>query len=380
MNEAPKQNRRVARAIVVGWFALLFGVFFLDLVTPPQKPFEWIFGRGSKLLRNGTVCRRLDQWLVERRSFVFTRLRPVFSLGLYKLTGQVRTATGLGKEGWLYHEWELQDKGSDGRKATKQALKNLVRTRDLLKSRNIELVLAIVPNKTRIYPEYYYLSGKMPESQKTPYSQFIKDLQKEGMHALDLEELFLQARKEGKLKDLLYYTGDNHWSDTGCFLACEAITKKVRELHPEWCDRKGSRVKMSEPTFGDSCDMLYLMLGFPKGVLRERFVRDSYCLDVDADSRFTEKERLESPFILTGDSFAATRAHMGAYMEYGLQAPVLDVSKGGGKSNASLELWFEMGGLKEQRPRLMIWECWEASVLQNTLDQLEGLCEEYGKL
>ena len=93
-----------AAVLTTIWLFLIFSVFALDFLTNPVKPFEWIFGRGSRFVFNGTLARRLDQHLVQTRYFVFAKTRPLLALWIFKLTGQAQASVGIGKEGWLFHE------------------------------------------------------------------------------------------------------------------------------------------------------------------------------------------------------------------------------------------------------------------------------------
>ena len=362
------------------WLFLIFGIFTMDFFTRVKNPFEWIFGRGSRFVFNGTLARRLDQHLVQTRSFVFTKTRPFLSLWIFKLTGQAQASIGIGREGWLFHEWTLQDKGAEGETATRKGARNLLRTCDLLKRSGIEVLMVVVPNKVRIYPEFLYPSGRLPVSREPAYARWIADLRAHGVRCVDLESVFRRARVDEKLPDLLYFTGDHHWTDTGCMLACETVAREIRQMRKEWCDREPGRVKLRTSSRDPGEESLYRLLGFPPGALKDVFVRESWFVDVEPDSLFSNSDRQNSPIILNGDSYAALRLRMASYLEYQLQSPVRDISVAGGKMDVGLRKWLEGNALADKKPRILIWECWEATILQNPLDQLSTLNAEYGGL
>ncbi len=143
-----------------------------------------------------------------------------------------------GKDGWLFFTGE-DGKSLEqylGRKRyTKKELRliaeNLVTTRDYLAERGCEFVLAIAPNKERVYQEY------MPDAYGSFSScctdQLLDYLRKHtDLRVLWLED-DLKAYRQEHPEDLLYYRLDTHWNLLGGYIGARAVLKELGVTIPE---------------------------------------------------------------------------------------------------------------------------------------------------
>ena len=149
---------KVLAIICIGIIAILFVVDFAN----PHRPKPLIFcGRGCRNIWKGNVAVQIDKYLLNT-SRVFKLTRPYLAVAMYKTTGEVQSDVGVGKNGFLFHQWEIKDCGAEGVDAAKQNVRILGRCQEYLKTKGIEIWFVIVPSKIRIYPEYLYPSGKVP--------------------------------------------------------------------------------------------------------------------------------------------------------------------------------------------------------------------------
>jgi len=193
---------------------------------------------------------------------------------LLELFGVSALATVMpGRDGWFY--W-LGEEGlsldhhyrgvADFPKAYVDAtVAELVRRRDWLAARGMAYVVAVVPEKFTIYPEY--LPAWVARSvQPSPYDSVVAALQGSGIALIDLR----LALRAAKAHDRVYYKTDSHWNYNGAVVGYDAIMREVqRVLSP---DRLPHIVPPPRPTHVPGVDTysgdLIDMLGLP-GRIRE---------------------------------------------------------------------------------------------------------------
>ncbi|MDH4183050.1 MAG: hypothetical protein OEV92_02420 [Nitrospinota bacterium] len=90
---------------------------------------------------------------------------------------------------------------------------------DKLKSRGIEFLLVIAPNKGTIYPEYIP-KMRFTLQARSERERWNENLGKAGVNYLDVAPTLLEAKK----RRLLYYKGDHHWNWYGGLIVSRQIT------------------------------------------------------------------------------------------------------------------------------------------------------------
>ncbi len=109
----------------------------------------------------------------------------------------------------------------------------IVRFRDQLRNRGIELLVVPVPGKASIYPDR--LTRRVTASQvlRSPTATLLSDLQREGIATVDLFELFRSAKHEARGSsegEPLYLATDTHWTPYGARLAAEVVAQRVLQM------------------------------------------------------------------------------------------------------------------------------------------------------
>ncbi len=142
----------------------------------------------------------------------------------------------------------------------------LIRRRDWLAARGIAYVVAIVPEKFTIYPEF--LPAWVTRLQvPSPYDRVTAAMGADGrVTFIDLRP----ALRGAKARDRVYFKTDSHWNYNGAMVGYEAIMRDVQRLLPP--GRLPAIVPPQRPPYVAGVDFysgdLVGMLGLP-GRIRE---------------------------------------------------------------------------------------------------------------
>lgn len=162
-------------------------------------------------------------------------LRPAFLKLYHQLKNAINDSSSKmvvrGKEGWLFYGSEV-DAYRHISRYTEAQLATFAKTveyrRHWLKTRGIDYVIIIAPNKSTIYPEY------MPDNLHKVHADSTLDqlLNYAKQHItvpiIDLRAPLIAAKNQG----LLYYKYDTHWNLFGGNIAQYAIAHALETLYP----------------------------------------------------------------------------------------------------------------------------------------------------
>lgn len=132
----------------------------------------------------------------------------------------------VGAKDWFYLRNSLApsaeriESGAESRRQVLEAV--AARTRRL----GVHLVVLLVPDKERIYPEYAYADGQMPSPKHGLYARIIDDLKLAGIPVVDVARVMHEARPAPGPGNL-YYQRDTHWTVHGAFLAAQALRRHL---------------------------------------------------------------------------------------------------------------------------------------------------------
>ncbi|MCX7087636.1 MAG: hypothetical protein NTV00_06220 [Methylococcales bacterium] len=162
-------------------------------------------------------------------------LRPVFLWLYHQLKNAINDSSSKivihGKNDWLFYDQEIDSYRHISKYTEAQLIKfaETIEYRRLwLKSRGIDYVIIIAPNKSSIYPEYMpdYLNKIQPESALDQLLSYAK--QHINVPILDLRSNLNQAKSQG----LLYYKYDTHWNIFGGNIAQYQIAQYLAKMYP----------------------------------------------------------------------------------------------------------------------------------------------------
>jgi alginate O-acetyltransferase complex protein AlgJ len=131
--------------------------------------------------------------------------------GWYFMSGEeIRTYTGTN----LFKDNELLDLTNE-----------LIKRKKIMENYGAKLVIAIVPNKSNIYPEY--MPAHLTKADMGYGKQVLQHLQKNNFSVIDLYSPLLAAKSEREL----YYHTDNHWNDYGAFVAANTVLQNLKQYN-----------------------------------------------------------------------------------------------------------------------------------------------------
>ncbi len=142
----------------------------------------------------------------------------------YALTGSAGEQVRVGRDGWLFLTDELRHYPEAARNQAAR-LRLIAATQQALARRGVDLVVALVPDKARVY-EKRLDNGRLPAHVRGRYAAALADLRGMGVPVADLYTPLRAAAGRGEV----YYRSDTHWNQTGARIAAEAVATEVRAL------------------------------------------------------------------------------------------------------------------------------------------------------
>lgn len=182
---------------------------------------------------------------VEDDNALVLALRPKYQLAVWKAFNDPGEKVVLGAdcEGaaecggrpgrWLFYrqdvEFLVQPSPLDVRSVRlDNPVQAILRFKEQLKAKGVELLVVVVPGKPSIYPER--LTGNDNTLPLGHGKKILDSLSSLGLHTVDLYTPLLSAKGEDGSLGPLYLDDDTHWTPRGAELAADVISKKVREM------------------------------------------------------------------------------------------------------------------------------------------------------
>lgn len=264
----------------------------------------------------------------------------------------------VGKDGWLFTSEEFSYYPTAARQ-TEENLAYIQAARQRLAARQIELVIALVPDKARIYRDHLG-RYQYPAYAAARYQDFRHKLLALGILAPDLEAALTVA----KSREQVWLRGDTHWSAAGACVAAETLAAVIKPLLAKHQDVPRGRFRLFIPEAelyeGDLARFI------PLGLYRKlcRLKPDLTCTQ-EAVPLKTEFSRSslglfaapQIPVTLVGTSYSAGKKWaFDAALEVYLESDVLNMAKEGLGSFLPMQLYLKSTTFVEVPPVLVIWE------------------------
>lgn len=136
-----------------------------------------------------------------------------------------------GCDGWLFLTDEFKPH-PNGAAAARSRLQDVIRTREQLARREIELLVAVVPDKSRMASAN--LCGRYrPTAFEPRVAQWTAALAAAGVHVIDLQGALSQTPAPAAGEDDgtgAFLRTDTHWNERGARRAAQAVGERVRAL------------------------------------------------------------------------------------------------------------------------------------------------------
>jgi alginate O-acetyltransferase complex protein AlgJ len=311
-----------------------------DMVIP-QAASDFREGRTT-----GAIEKQIDQKMPARSSLIASANALRFSL-LQGANEQVR----VGRSDWLFLTEELQyDAQAQRNMAARLSL--LGQTAHALQGKGVQLLLAVVPDKARIY-EQYLPTGHYPEYNAMRYQAAIAGLQSHGVAVLDLLTVLQDAAKTQEV----YYRTDTHWNQVGAKVAALALAKRLREMQVPLGDTAYRIVQAT--TASERAGDLIRLMGLEQVPNWLRPLPDQEAIQkIDAISSTSQNSLFGGSavaVVLTGTSYSL-RGNFHGHLQQALSSQVLNAAKDGGGFLQATGDYLKDEAFKTEPPQVIVWE------------------------
>ncbi|MFZ6047763.1 alginate O-acetyltransferase [Pseudomonas sp. CR3202] len=273
----------------------------------------------------------------------------------FKLFGEGRQGVVIGQDGWLYSDEEF-DPVADESRHMDDNLALIQGVRDELARRDVQLVLAIIPAKSRIYPEHMGQATPSALRQEL-YQRFRDSALKAGISAPDLLTTLEDAKNQGQV----FLRTDTHWTPLGAEVAAGRLGRTVSQTF----DLRGAPQQFVTETQGEDAykgdltrflplDPLFENLMPAPDQLQKRATRSQDDGSAGDDALFGESE---VPVVLVGTSYSANdRWNFAGALRQALQRDLVNHAEDGHGPILPMLKYLKSDELKDAPPQLVIWE------------------------
>jgi len=329
--------------------AFLLACLLLGMGAALLTPATWRWPREGSLLR-GEQTARYEQAFNEALPF---RDAAIATWGVleYVLFGEGREGVVVGEDGWLFTDEEVTFY-NDAAAETARKLAFIERVQAQLAARDVALIVALVPDKARVYAER--LGRPLPSYTRDRYEAFRRALRARGVRAPDLLAPLLKAKRASPV----FLRTDTHWTPAGAEVAAAALARALADADIPGLFGTEYRTQTTghEPYAGDLLSFL------PLGALQDR-------LGPPPDHLETRETRAVAdvggglfgartvPVTLVGTSYSANPAwNFAGALQAALGADVLNLASEGRGPLPPMRDYLRSAELKGTPPALVVWE------------------------
>ncbi|MEG0967576.1 MAG: alginate O-acetyltransferase [Pseudomonas sp.] len=272
----------------------------------------------------------------------------------FKLFNEGRPGVVLGREHWLFSDEEFKPVANSDQ--FEQENLALIRgVRDTLQQHGVQLVLAIVPAKARLYSEY--LGEQTPASLHADlYNEFHAQARQAGVFAPDL----LAPLQSAKARGQIFLRTDTHWTPLGAEVVAQHLAEAVnrQNLLNGTPQQFITEQRQSAPYKGDltnflPLDPLFSDLLPPPDTLQKRSTRAA-AEGESGDALFADND---IPVALIGTSYSANPNwnFLGA-LQQALRSDVVNYAEDGHGPLLPMLKYLQSDAFKDSAPQVLIWE------------------------
>ena len=325
---------------------------------------------------------------VEDENALVLKFRPQYQLAVWNLFRDPGEKVVLGSDcepehencakrpgRWLFYrqdvEFLVQPSPLDVRSAKlDNPVQAILKFRNQLKAKGVELLVVIVPGKPSIYPER--LTGRASDDSENDAGlqshgkAIIDSLTKLGLNTVDLYTPLAAAKKYDERFGPLYLDDDTHWTPRGAELAAAVIAGSVLQLSAAGVVDLGSEALRYVPvdSSADRMGDIGEMSGLNKfDVFKSQQVTGHVVYQfVDTTKTPFKDDFRKSKILILGDSFsriyqtdAPVNAGWIAHFARNISRPVSSIVSDGGASTLVREKLARKAGVLKGK-KLLIWE------------------------
>ncbi len=355
--------------------------------TPPETVADRVLGAAMALALAGGFClaiaamltpaarRRLDGTL-DFRSMVAGRTAAAvnFVTAHYLPIDEALRATGgalrwrlfdsggpqvwVGRHDWLFLTEELRP-FPDADEAVRARIASLKHVQDALASRNIGLLVALVPDKARVLRAE--MDGPRSAQAEARYPELLRRLAVAQVPTVNLFDALSGARAAtDRDAGPLYYRTDTHWNQPGAAAAARAIAAAIKTP----LDRTHAFRTTADPAetawAGDLLRLMSLEHVPDNLPVKLRPPADRQHVEQTAPVAAVAVKNMldDGPAIevaLLGSSYSVNANFAGRLAE-AIRAPIGNFAQAGGGFASAARVYFGGATFRESPPKLVIWE------------------------
>jgi len=273
----------------------------------------------------------------------------------YKVFNEGRPGVILGKDQWLYTDEEF-DAVANSEQNEADNLAIIQGVRDTLKKQGTQLVLAIIPAKTRLYPEH--VGDNKPATLHTDlYQQFHAQVNQAGILAPDLLTPLQSAKEKGQV----FLRTDTHWTPMGAEIVARQLGDVISKQLPLNVEPQNfvTEAKSTEPYKGDLTNFLPLdplfsnLLPKPDD-LQHRSTNPAQASAEGGDALFADDSVAVG---LVGTSYSANpNWNFAGALKQALHADVVNYAEDGHGPILPMLKYLQTDAFKSSPPQVLIWE------------------------
>ena len=360
MKKTPEHSNKLLNSLptFVMLGILIVGFIFAALALPKlnidtKDP-------AKKILRGGEkgITTQLDNELNDAIGFKdFSR--NLWGTIEYQLFKEGRKGVLIGEEGWLYSDEEFCYFPNE-LEELENKLEFMISTEQTLNSYGAELVIAFVPAKVRVYPEYLG-RNQQPSYTLERYERALSSTQSANLNVINLHT----ALTEAKSTQPTFLRTDTHWTTFGAEVAAQTIAAQVKAtLNLASLDSETYETTVLE-SVQHSGDLLkfipmgnYQHLG-PTADELDKLSTEKTSSDVGLGGGLGASLFGDAsiPVTLIGTSYSANLDwNFEGALKVALGADILNLADEGLGPIIPMQEYLESNELKDTPPELVIWE------------------------
>jgi alginate O-acetyltransferase complex protein AlgJ len=238
-----------------------------------------------------------------------------------------------------------------------------------LRQKGIQLVVAVVPDKARVYGDMLCGAPRSAQAEQR-HAGFVSALQGASLPFIDL----LPVLEAGRRETSVFYRTDTHWNQRGAALSAQAIAPVVRQ----------NGIAPSERFITTAAADSSLRAGDLLRLMSLDHVPDWLRPHADVERQDTTAaaepaangggglldEAPAPPVALIGSSFSVNANFHGRLQE-SLGVPVANFALAGGGFYRAAAAYFDSAAFRETPPKLVVWEIPER-VIGQPIDPTEA--------
>jgi len=315
---------------------------------------------------NGEITRSLEKY-IDDQNVLKTFATNLWAAIGYKLFKEGRKGVVIGTSGWLFTNEEM-DPVADANAIYQANLIAMTHMRDTLKAHGVELVVAIIPAKTRLYRQYLPPERQPSNIHQALYERIHRDLRNAQIKAPSLLEPMMKANRQHPV----FLSTDTHWTPWGAESVAKALSDFIKEQSLAAVDTKtfSTEVIEKKPHQGDLLNYLPLSPWFDFMSSFADTIEVKKTTEQTRDDLSHTEEALFADtsieVILVGSSYSANPLwHFAGSLTQNLGTDLLNIAQEGQGPLRPIQEYLQSDEFKNNPPKLVIWEFPERYLLKN---------------